>query len=57
VQAGIQAALLAMQGMRVSKNEGIVEQDVEKTIDNLGRLSSEGMKQTDRIILEMMAAK
>ncbi|GAK57557.1 UPF0597 protein Dde_0807 [Candidatus Vecturithrix granuli] len=57
VQAGIQSALLAMQGMRVSKNEGIVEQDVEKTIDNLGRLSSEGMKQTDRIILEMMAAK
>lgn len=57
VQAGIQAALLAVQGLRVSKNEGIVEQDVEKTIDNLGRLSSEGMKQTDRIILEMMAAK
>lgn len=57
VQAGIQAALLAVQGMSVSKNEGIVEQDIEKTIDNLGRLSSEGMKQTDRIILEMMAAK
>lgn len=57
VQAGIQAALLAMQGIRVSQNEGIVEHDVEKTIDNLGRLSSDGMKQTDFTILDMMTAK
>ena len=57
VQAAMQAAFLAMRGIRVSKNEGIVEHDVEKIIDNLGRLSSEGMKQTDRTILEMMLAK
>ena len=33
------------------------EHDVEKTIENLGRLGSEGMKQADRTILEMMLAK
>lgn len=57
VQAAMQAAMLAGRGIRVSNNEGIVEQDVERIIDNLGRLGSEGMKQTDHIILEMMLAK
>ena len=46
-----------MRGIRVSKNEGIVEQEVEKIIDNPGRLSSGGMKQAAHMILEMMLSK
>ncbi len=55
VQAGIQYLIGDARHMRVSQNEGIVEHDVEKTIDNLGRLSSDGMKQTDFTILDMTA--
>jgi L-cysteine desulfidase len=57
VQAAVKAALLAMQGIRVGGSEGIVENDVERTIDNLGRLSSDGMRQADAMILGMMVSK
>jgi L-cysteine desulfidase len=57
VQAAMQAAMLAMGGVRVSGLEGIVEDDVEKIIDNLGRLGSDGMRQADAMTLDMMLAK
>jgi len=46
-----------MDGTGVSGMDGIVDDEVEKTIDNLGRLGSEGMRQTDRMILDLMLAK
>lgn len=57
VHAAFHAALLAMDGTGVSGMDGIVDDEVEKTIDNLGRLGSEGMRQTDRMILDLMLAK
>jgi L-cysteine desulfidase len=57
VQAAVKAAILAMQGIRAGGNEGIVDTDVEKVIDNVGRLSSEGMRQADALVLGMMLAK
>ncbi|OQY32133.1 MAG: hypothetical protein B6241_11910 [Spirochaetaceae bacterium 4572_59] len=57
VSAGVQGALLAINGISVSDNEGIVEADVERTIANLVRLSSPGMLETDKIILEIMTHK
>lgn len=57
VSAGIQAALLAMRGAGVPGSDGIVEEDVEACIANLGRLGSDGMKETDKVILEIMLNK
>lgn len=57
VSAGIQAAMLAMQGSAVPGNEGIVSDDIEACIANLGTLGSEGMKETDKVILDIMLNK
>ncbi|OHD79297.1 MAG: hypothetical protein A3J97_10080 [Spirochaetes bacterium RIFOXYC1_FULL_54_7] len=57
VQSAFKAAMLAMGGIRTGGTEGIVDVNVEKIIDNLGRLSSEGMRQTDVMVLEMMIAR
>jgi len=37
--------------------EGLVEEDVEKTIQNLGRMGREGMRSTDVEILNIMIGK
>lgn len=57
VGAGIQAAMLALQGSAVPGNEGIVSDDIEACIGNLGALGSEGMRETDKVILEIMLNK
>lgn len=57
VSAGIQAALLAIGGQVVPGHEGIVDDDIETCIANLGRLGSTGMQGTDRVILDIMLHK
>ena len=58
IAAGITAAFDGYYG--ASKNrkfefgEGIVGRNVEKTIENVGRLGQEGMKVTDDVILDIM---
>ena len=48
---------LAIQGIVVPDSNGIVSSDVEKTIQNVGRVGSEGMRGTDPLILEIMTEK
>ena len=57
VGAGIQAVLLALNGTVVPGNEGIVDDDIEACIANLGRLGSTGMKEADKVILDIMLHK
>ena len=57
VSAGIQAVLLALDGTVVPGNEGIVDDDIESCIANLGRLGSTGMKEADKVILDIMLHK
>lgn len=57
VGAGIQAAMLALQGTAVPGREGIVSDDIEACIANLGKLGSEGMRETDKVILDIMLHK
>ena len=57
VGAGIQAAMLAMGGSAVPGNEGIVDDNIEVCIANLGRLGSTGMRETDKVILDIMLHK
>ena len=54
--AAVQAALLSMQGIQ-TRNDGIVEEDVEKNIRNVGIIGSVGMEQTDKTILKIMCSK
>ncbi|MDD4148856.1 MAG: L-serine ammonia-lyase, iron-sulfur-dependent, subunit alpha [Bacteroidales bacterium] len=57
VGSAIQAALLALEGVVISSNDGIIEDDVEKTIRNLGEIGSKGMTQTDDLLLQIMVSK
>lgn len=57
VSAAVQAADMAVRGLRVAHTDGIVDEDVEKTIENFARLGSQGSAQLDRIILDIMLAK
>lgn len=56
VSAAVQAALLSMRGIKTN-NDGIIEDDVEKTIRNVGIIGTAGMEQTDRTILDIMTKK
>ncbi|GGY11459.1 L-cysteine desulfidase family protein [Paludibacterium paludis] len=51
------AVLMALDGTRVTGNEGIVAHDVDASIENLGRLASQGMIETDTQILQIMLHK
>ncbi len=57
VSAAVQSALLALNGVEISDKDGIVEENVENTISNLGKLASIGMVATDKVILDIMLNK
>lgn len=52
--AAIRAALLALKGVVIPDDIGIVGRGVEETIKNMGRISSPGMVETDRVILDIV---
>lgn len=56
VSAAVQAALLSMKGIKTN-NDGIIEEDIEKTIRNVGLIGTAGMEQTDKTILNIMCRK
>ncbi|UTH74053.1 serine dehydratase subunit alpha family protein [Chromobacterium sp. IIBBL 290-4] len=51
------SVLMALDGTRVTGNEGIVAHDVDVSIANLGKLAYDGMAQTDTQILRIMMHK
>lgn len=55
--SGYKAVLMALEGIRVTENEGIVAEDVDRSIANLGELACQGMVQTDGQILQIMLNK
>ena len=57
VSSSLQSAVLAREGICISANDGIIENDIEKTIRNLGRIGSVGMQNTDNMILDIMVCK
>ncbi len=57
VACAVQSAVLALDGVCISSYEGIIEDDIEKTIRNLGRIGSVGMQTTDDLILDIMSNK
>ncbi len=57
VSCAVQSAVLALRGTCIPSTDGIIEDDVEKTIRNIGAIGSAGMKTTDRMILDIMLCK
>ena len=57
VSCAVQSAVLALSGRCIPATDGIIEEDVEKTIRNIGIIGSAGMKTTDRMILDIMLCK
>ncbi len=55
--AAVKAALMALDGVRVTGDEGIVAADVDTSIRNLSALANGSMKQTDVQILDIMVNK
>ena len=51
------SALLAMDNKVVTAVEGIVDEDVDKTIQNLTKIGREGMTETDKMVLDIMTNK
>lgn len=50
----VQSALLAIDGAEIKDFNGIVDIEVEKSIKNLAKLSSEGMKDIDDTVIDIM---
>ena len=57
VSCAVQSAVLALRGTCIPSTDGIIEDDVEETIRNIGTIGSAGMKTTDRMILDIMLCK
>lgn len=57
VSAGVQSAILAMQDICISENDGIIDHDIEQTIANLSTIGTRGMESTDRLMLDIMVNK
>ena len=57
VSTAVLSAIMAIQNDVVTSVEGIIEDDVDKCIHNLTRVGSQGMNETDRLILDIMTHK
>jgi len=56
VYAAFDSSMLALNNQCLQGGEGIIADDVEQTIKNIGVLAQSGMKKTDEVILGIMHA-
>lgn len=57
VSTAMLSAMMAMEDKVVTSVEGIIDEDVDKTITNLTDIGSKGMEYTDRLVLDIMTGK
>ena len=57
VSTAVLSAMMAIENRCVTSVEGIVDEDVDQTIRNLTRIGSQGMNETDRVVLDIMTHK
>jgi len=57
VSTAVLSAMLAIQNRYVTNVEGLIEDDVDRCIHNLTRIGSEGMNETDEMVLDIMTHK
>jgi L-cysteine desulfidase len=54
VQAAYLSAMLAMKGVEIPPYSGIVGATPEETVKHMGRISLEGMRHTDEVLMDIM---
>ena len=57
VSTAVLSALLAIEQRHTTSLEGIIDEDVDKCITNLTNIGRNGMRETDKLILEIMTNK
>lgn len=57
VSTAVMSAMLAIQNKNVTSAEGIIDDDVDRSIHNLTAIGSQGMDETDRFVLDIMTHK
>ena len=57
VSTAVLSAMMAMENRFVTSVEGIIDEDVDQSIRNLTRIGSQGMNETDRVVLDIMTHK
>ena len=57
VSTAMLSAMLAMQNGSVSSIEGIIDEDVDRSIRNLTSIGREAMEETNRMVVEIMTTK
>lgn len=57
VSTALLSAMMAMDEKCVSSVEGIIDDDVDRSIHNLTRIGAVGMNETDNIVLDIMTHK
>lgn len=57
VSTAVLSAMLAIQGECVSSVEGIIDDDVDRSIHNLTKIGKDAMNETDRCVLDIMTSK
>ena len=57
VDAGILGFTMYQQGQQFRGGDGIISKGVEETIRNIGLLATQGMRETDREILDIMTTR
>jgi L-cysteine desulfidase len=57
VSTAVLSAMLAVQNHSVTSYEGLIEDDVDRCIHNMTRLGSVGMRETDKMVLDIMTHK
>jgi L-cysteine desulfidase len=57
VSTALLSSLLAMEGKCVTSSEGIVDDDVDRSIHNLTSIGADAMCKTDDMVLQIMATK
>ena len=57
VSTAILSALLSMEGKCVSSAEGIIDDDVDRSIHNLTSIGADAMASTDNMVLDIMTHK
>ena len=57
VSSAFQSAMMAMENIHVASTDGIIEDDVDKCIDNLASIGRDAMLEVDNVVLNIMTDK
>lgn len=57
VSTAMLSAMMAMENKVVTSVEGIIDEDVDRSIRNLTSIGSKGMEETDHLVLDIMTNK